>query len=95
MFLKNATETPGNPGCFAPELPSVDYFHFNTYFFFARADGEKRSTSVLSLSALDQLDRSPLYCRTPNRLLIEKIKLLLYDIRSAISCTDMSVDERR
>jgi hypothetical protein len=46
-------------------------------------------------SAFDQLDFSPLYCRTPNRLLIDKIVVLLQDIRSAISGADNSVDERR
>jgi hypothetical protein len=67
----------------------------HAHFFFVGGRGEDRPTSALSSSAFDQRDRSPLYCLTPNLLLIEKIVVLLQDIRSAISGADNSVDERR
>jgi hypothetical protein len=63
--------------------------------FFIGACGEHSPTSALLGSAFDQLDRSPLYCLTPNLRLIEWIAALLHDIRSAISGPDISVDERR
>jgi hypothetical protein len=84
---------------------SEDYAPFNhnkpallshhAHFSLAGACGEDCSTSALWLSAFDQLDRRPLYCLTPNLLLIEQIVVLLHDIRFAISHADISVDERR
>jgi hypothetical protein len=65
------------------------------HFFFAEGRADDRLTSALSTTAFDQLDRSPLYCLTSNFLLIEMIVLLLHDIRSAMSFTAISVDERR
>jgi hypothetical protein len=102
--LQGASERRTLETCEALSLPG-DYAPFNhnkpallshhAHFFCAGPCGEDCSTSALSLSAFDQLDRRPLYSLTPNLLLIEQIVVLLHDIRLAISHADISVDERR
>jgi hypothetical protein len=102
MNLYRITPDDGIIGKVENNLPLIALFTWTSDLVFVdqviedlRSNEYDADFSSASRSTFTQRDCRPLYSRTRHLRLIDTTVLLLHDIRSAISATVISVEERR